>query len=58
MLSGSEKDQCIAKKDGLEFIAEDTVLLLGLIAMFETRGEDWKASDAEIDKFMRWDGSQ
>lgn len=58
MLSGNETDLCIARKDGLQFVAEDTVLLLGLIAMYETRGENWKATDAEIDEFMRWDGSQ
>lgn len=34
------------------FIAEDTVTLLGLVALYENRGESWKASDAEIDDFM------
>lgn len=35
-----------------EFIADGPVALLGLIAMREERGADWKASDDEIDAFM------
>lgn len=35
-----------------EFIAEDPVMVLGLVAMRDTRGPDWKPTDAEIDDFM------
>lgn len=58
MVSESDKDLCIAQKNGLEFVAGDTVLLLWLITMYEVRGENWKATDREIDEFMRWDGSE
>jgi hypothetical protein len=34
------------------FIAEDPVTLLGLVAIYETRGEEWKASDEEIEEFL------
>jgi hypothetical protein len=42
-----------AIKEGEEFIAEDAVLLLGLVAMYEERGTCWKAEDAEIDAFLK-----
>lgn len=58
MLSSGDNELCVAKKGEFEFVAEDTVLLLGLIAMYETRGKNWKATDAEIDEFMEWDGSR
>jgi hypothetical protein len=35
-----------------EFVAEDPVTLLGLVAMRDARGPDWKPTDAEIDDFM------
>ena len=35
-----------------EFVAEDSVTLLGLVAMRDARGAASKASDAEIDAFM------
>lgn len=34
------------------FIAEDAVALLGLVAMREQRGSNWKATDEQIDEFM------
>lgn len=34
------------------FIAEDPVTLLALVALFETRGANWAASDHEIDRFL------
>jgi hypothetical protein len=41
-----------ATKVGEEFIAEDTLLLLGLVALYEERGSGWKAEDGEIDAFF------
>ena len=46
-------DLMVAEKGPHRFVAEDPVLLLGLIALFEVRGEEWKADDDEIDAFMR-----
>ena len=34
------------------FGAEDTVSLLGIVALAETRGENWPAPDDAIDRFM------
>ncbi|QDT36320.1 hypothetical protein [Stratiformator vulcanicus] len=44
-------DTCLCEAEGPlgRFIAEDPVTLLGLIKLRETRGEDWMASDAEIE---------
>ena len=52
-----ERELFLATKGDLEFIAEDTVALLGLIGMYEARGENWKATDAEIDAYMVLDES-
>jgi hypothetical protein len=41
-----------ATKAGEEFIAEDTLSLLGLVALYEARGATWQAEDAEIDAFF------
>jgi hypothetical protein len=35
------------------FAAEGPEEVLGLVAMREVRGEDWKAPDAEIDAFLK-----
>jgi len=34
------------------FIAEDPLSLLGLVWIWETRGENWQASDSEIEDFL------
>ena len=36
-----------------ELIAECPVTLLGLAALYETRGQEWKASDDEIEGFLK-----
>jgi len=41
-----------AKGDGNEYAAEDPIALLGLVKLLEMRGENWRASDAEIDKHL------
>lgn len=38
----------VAQKDGSEFIGDTPIETLGLIAMFEFRGEDWKPTDLEV----------
>ena len=35
------------------FGADDTITLLGVVAVVEARGEDWPASDSEIDAFFK-----
>jgi len=42
----------VAEDSGHRFVAEDLVTLLGLVALYETRGPDWQASDEQIDQFI------
>ncbi len=42
-----------ALKGREEFIAEDPLTLLGLVALYEVRGAVWEAPDIEIDEFVR-----
>jgi hypothetical protein len=44
----SDDQVFIAKKNGYSFYADDPITVLGLIKIFETRGEEWMASDEEI----------
>lgn len=46
-------DLMIAERGDNQFIAEGPLELLGLIALAETRGENWQANDAEIDDFLK-----
>jgi len=39
------------------FMAEDTILLLGVIALAEARGENWRATDEQIADFVARFGS-
>ncbi|ADG69593.1 conserved hypothetical protein [Planctopirus limnophila DSM 3776] len=42
----------VAEDTTTQFSAEDLVTLLGLVAMQETRGAGWQASDEEIESFF------
>jgi hypothetical protein len=42
----------VAENEHRRFSAGDLVELLGVVALFEMRGEDWPASDEEIDRFL------
>jgi len=41
-----------AEKDDLCFSGEGPIELLGVVAVYETRGNNWKASDEEITDFI------
>jgi hypothetical protein len=41
-----------AASGNCKFSADNPVSLLGIAAMYETRGEEWKASDEEIECFI------
>lgn len=43
----------IAENSTTELRADDPVALLGLAALVESRGTDWKASDEQIDEFLK-----
>ena len=42
----------VAEDAGHRFVAEDLLVLLGLVALHETRGPQWQASDEEIERFL------
>lgn len=42
-----------AGKDDYELVAAGPLELLGIAAMVETRGPDWRATDEEIGEFMK-----
>ena len=48
----AENELWYAEDPTRQFMAEDTLSLLGLVSLYETRGEDWRASDAQIDEFF------
>lgn len=54
MHAGSDDDLVSwkATKGSDEFNASDPLSLLGIIAMIEHRGENWKATDEEATPFM------
>lgn len=52
-----QQEMFLARKGDLEFLAEDTVALLGLIGIYETRGPNWQATDLEIESYVELDQS-
>lgn len=42
----------VAEDETTQFFAEDLVTLLGLVAMRETRGQNLRASDQDIESFL------
>jgi hypothetical protein len=47
-----DRSYWIATSGNCVFSADNPVSLLGIAAMYETRGQEWKASDEEIDRFI------
>ena len=48
-----EEEFWFATKGNCEFVAEGPIELLGVVTMYETRGINWKATDEEIEDFMK-----
>ena len=46
------KDEWIAENEKCGLIAEDPLTLLGLVNIYEIRGNSWKASDEQTDRFL------
>lgn len=42
-----------ASKGGAVFRGEGPLEILGIVCMYEIRGDDWSASDEEIDGFLK-----
>jgi hypothetical protein len=45
-------DFWLARKGNDSFSADGPLMLLGLVAMVENRGTNWRAADQEIDAFL------
>jgi hypothetical protein len=43
----------IAEGANGRFTADNPITLLGVVGIAETRGENWRASDSEIDAFLK-----
>ena len=48
-----ENEYWYADKGNLNFMAEGAIELLGIVAVYELRAQNWKASDSEIDEFIK-----
>lgn len=48
-----ETENWIAEGPHGRFGADDPITLLGVVAVAETRGENWPASDEEIERFLK-----
>ncbi len=51
--ANSLDDVWTARKDENSFSANGLIELLGVITIAEARGENWRATDEEIDRFLR-----
>jgi hypothetical protein len=47
------EEEWVAEKGETKFTAEDPVTLLGVQAIYESRQSDWKATDGEVDNFLK-----
>ncbi len=47
------RDTWVAESDTTELLAADPVVFLGLAALAESRSRDWKASDSQIQEFLK-----
>ncbi|MGH1428105.1 MAG: hypothetical protein ACRBEE_09200 [Arenicella sp.] len=50
---GEDNEMWIAESSECRFVASNQLELLGLIYMRNLRGAEWKASDAEIDVYLK-----
>jgi hypothetical protein len=50
--TGSQGVLWLARKDQNSFTADGMLELLGLVAMAESRGLNWRATDQEIEAFI------
>jgi hypothetical protein len=48
----SEERLLRAENQTCVFLADDPLLLLGLVKLYEVRGEKWRPSDAEVDDLL------
>lgn len=51
----SDHEYLVAKKGDDEFLGETALVVLGLIAMFESRGRDWTPTDREVNRVIEFE---
>jgi hypothetical protein len=51
--NASDTECWSASKGDLRFLGDSPLQVLGLVAMHEARGNEWFASDPEIDRFHK-----
>lgn len=51
--SPNQLENWIAEGPLGRFCADDPITLLGVVGVAEMRGEDWRASDSEIESFLK-----
>lgn len=49
---------CKAENGELTFVAEDMLLLLGLIKLHEARGHQWSPTEVEVDEYLEFDAAR
>jgi hypothetical protein len=47
-----ERDWWIAEKEAIRLVAYNSIELCGLAYVHETKGENWRVSDDDIDEYM------
>jgi hypothetical protein len=52
-IKGSQEQTWSAENDRVCLRAEGPIELLGMVSMYEKRGSSWRASDEEIDDFVK-----
>ncbi|MEO1276647.1 MAG: hypothetical protein AAFV96_15125 [Pseudomonadota bacterium] len=58
LVPGAEEERICAKKDGHEFVAESPITVLGLVALHQARGDDWKPRDDEVARMLRFEAQR
>jgi hypothetical protein len=48
-----DTEMWIAEKEGESLQGNDPCMLLGLAKLVELRGEDWQASDGQVEEFLQ-----
>jgi len=48
---------CKAENGAQTFVAEDPLLLLGLVKLQEARGNDWAPTEAEVENYLTFDAA-
>lgn len=46
---------CRAENGVVSFVAEDVLLLLGLVKLYEMRGSSWQPTDQEVEAYLAFD---